>query len=120
VNVSVVKPVKFVDFVESVRQLGVFGALINESPPAPDMRPLSLFKPGKFHLVLTDLTMLGMTGDKVAAEIKSRAPTQPVVAITGQVESLRRSPIQCFDGYIGKPFALTELRALIERYSVPI
>jgi len=34
VNAYVVKPVKFLDFVESVKQLGVFWALINEPPPA--------------------------------------------------------------------------------------
>lgn len=32
-NAYVVKPVKFQDFVEAVRQLGVFWALINEPPP---------------------------------------------------------------------------------------
>lgn len=33
VNAYVVKPVKFEEFVESVRELGVFWALINEPPP---------------------------------------------------------------------------------------
>jgi len=33
VKAYVVKPVKFLDFVESVKQLGVFWALINEPPP---------------------------------------------------------------------------------------
>jgi len=33
VNAYVVKPVKFQDFVEAVRRLGVFWALINEPPP---------------------------------------------------------------------------------------
>jgi CheY-like chemotaxis protein len=33
VNAYVVKPVKFLEFVESVKQLGVFWALINEPPP---------------------------------------------------------------------------------------
>jgi len=40
VNAYVVKPVKFVDFVESVKQLGVFWALINEPPPASDIKHL--------------------------------------------------------------------------------
>jgi CheY-like chemotaxis protein len=34
VNAYVVKPVKFSDFVEAVREIGVFWALINEPPPA--------------------------------------------------------------------------------------
>lgn len=33
VNAYVVKPVKFMEFVDAVRQIGVFWALINEPPP---------------------------------------------------------------------------------------
>ena len=33
VNAYVVKPVDFVEFVDAVRKLGVFWALINEPPP---------------------------------------------------------------------------------------
>ena len=33
VNAYVVKPVHFVDFVEAVKQIGVFWALINDPPP---------------------------------------------------------------------------------------
>ena len=34
VNAYVVKPVKFADFVEAVKEIGVFSALINEPPPS--------------------------------------------------------------------------------------
>jgi CheY-like chemotaxis protein len=34
VNAYVVKPVHFTEFVEAVRQLGIFWALINEAPPS--------------------------------------------------------------------------------------
>jgi len=33
VNAYVVKPVKFTDFIEAVKEIGVFWALINEPPP---------------------------------------------------------------------------------------
>ena len=33
VNAYVVKPVKFSDFVESVKEIGIFWALVNEPPP---------------------------------------------------------------------------------------
>jgi CheY-like chemotaxis protein len=33
VNAYVVKPVRFADFVEAVKQIGVFWALVNEPPP---------------------------------------------------------------------------------------
>jgi CheY-like chemotaxis protein len=34
VNAYVVKPVHFTEFVEAIRQLGIFWALINEAPPS--------------------------------------------------------------------------------------
>ncbi len=40
VNAYVVKPVKFPDFVEAVKQVGMFWAVVNEPPPG------SLRKPG--------------------------------------------------------------------------
>lgn len=39
VNAYVVKPVKFVEFVEAVKGIGVFWALINEPPPGALPRP---------------------------------------------------------------------------------
>lgn len=40
VNAYVVKPMKFQDFVEAVRQVGIFWAVINEAPSsAPEGRP---------------------------------------------------------------------------------
>ncbi len=39
VNAYVVKPVDFKEFLESVRQLGVFWALVNEPPPGSTKNP---------------------------------------------------------------------------------
>lgn len=36
-NAYVVKPVRFQDFIEAVRQLGAFWALLNEPPPPPQI-----------------------------------------------------------------------------------
>jgi CheY-like chemotaxis protein len=36
INAYVVKPVRFTEFVEAVKQIGVFWALINEPPPGSD------------------------------------------------------------------------------------
>lgn len=38
VNAYVVKPVKFIEFVDAVRQIGVFWALINEPPPGSPVK----------------------------------------------------------------------------------
>ena len=39
VNAYVVKPVKFPDFIEAVKHVGVFWALVNEAPPTPSKLP---------------------------------------------------------------------------------
>jgi len=39
VNAYVVKPVRFTEFVEAVKQIGVFWALINEPPPGSVKKP---------------------------------------------------------------------------------
>lgn len=39
VNAYVVKPVDFQQFVESIKQLGLFWAIINETPPQPVSKP---------------------------------------------------------------------------------
>jgi DNA-binding NarL/FixJ family response regulator len=36
VNAYVVKPVRFTEFVEAVKQIGVFWALVNEPPPGSE------------------------------------------------------------------------------------
>jgi CheY-like chemotaxis protein len=39
VNAYVVKPVRFVEFIEAVKGIGVFWALINEPPPGSILKP---------------------------------------------------------------------------------
>jgi CheY-like chemotaxis protein len=38
VNAYVVKPVDFAEFMDAVKQLGAFWAVLNEAPPVPDSR----------------------------------------------------------------------------------
>lgn len=38
VNAYVVKPVAFADFIDAVRHLGTFWAIVNEAPPSPATR----------------------------------------------------------------------------------
>jgi CheY-like chemotaxis protein len=80
---------------------------------------LALFEPGKFDLVFTDYFMPVMNGDKLAAEIKTRAPAQPVIAVTAYADRLRQAPAAWFDAYLAKPFGLKQLRDLIEQYVPP-
>jgi len=68
-------------------------------------------------LVITDLHMPDMSGLELLTSIKSHDPSIPVILITGYgVDNARESAEKWrADGFIGKPFKVQELQALIER-----
>ena len=76
---------------------------------------LALFQPGKFDLIITDFFMPAMTGEKLAAAIKTRSPSQPVVMLTAYPEKLSRENPQDVDLLIGKPFEINALRDAVTR-----
>ena len=45
-------------------------------------------EPEKFDLILTDMTMPGTTGDKLAAEILKIEPEKPIILCTGFSENI--------------------------------
>lgn len=77
-------------------------------------KALAALEQSKFDLVITDYEMPVMKGDQLAAEIKARIPTQPIVILTAYREKLRASgrPVQA-DLILGKPFDLWEFRKAI-------
>jgi len=78
---------------------------------------LALLEKNQFDLIITDFEMPGMKGDELAAAIKTRTPTQPVVMITAYAEMLRasRKPLTGVDHVISKPFLLENLREVIAK-----
>ena len=80
---------------------------------------LALFEPGKFDMIFTDYLMPEMKGDQLAAAIKRRSPTQPVVMLTAYPEKLQSSdcPLGGVDSFICKPFELETLRTVIARFA---
>jgi CheY-like chemotaxis protein len=80
---------------------------------------LALFEPGKFDMIFIDYLMPDMKGDALAAAIKQRSPEQPIVMLTAFIEKFQSSTglPGGVDSFIGKPFALENLRAAIDRYS---
>jgi CheY-like chemotaxis protein len=77
---------------------------------------LALFQPGKFDLIITDFFMPVMTGDKLAAAIKTRSPGQPVVMLIAYPEKLQRDrPLPLVDLLISKPFEMDTLRNAITK-----
>ena len=76
---------------------------------------LETFAKDKFDLVITDFAMPGMKGDELAAAIKAKVPSQPVVMITAYAEMLQSSgkKLNGVDFLISKPFLLEHLREAI-------
>jgi CheY-like chemotaxis protein len=73
---------------------------------------LTTFAKSKFDLVITDYALPFMTGDQLAGTIKTLAPQQPVIMITGYPKY--PSPENPVDGVVFKPFGSAELAQLIQ------
>ena len=73
---------------------------------------LEKFHMGWFDLVLTDLAMPEMNGDKLATAIKRIAPDKPVVLLTGFGDGMKASDTKPkdVDLLVGKPVTVSKLR----------
>jgi CheY-like chemotaxis protein len=79
---------------------------------------LKIFEAGKFDIVVTDYAMPSMTGADLAAVIKRRSPTQPVVLLTAYAERLRNQPevLAHVDFIIEKPLSIESIRRAINTF----
>lgn len=73
---------------------------------------LERFHSGRFDLVITDLAMPEMSGDRLAAAIRASAPGKPILLLTGFGDQLGGpgDPPPKFDRILAKPVALAEFR----------
>jgi len=78
---------------------------------------ISLFSPGTFDIVITDVKMPGISGIEVLRRIKSQAPEIPVLVITafGNVETAVEAMKEGAYDFIGKPFQRDQLLLSVER-----
>ena len=76
---------------------------------------LALFERNQFDLVITDFSMLGMTGGQLASRIKKLRPNQPIILATASIYKLEAAnhPARIVDYVLDKPFGLSELREAI-------
>jgi len=75
-------------------------------------------EPDRFRLVITDLTMPGMTGKELARELTRARPGLPVILTSGHVLELHdEKEIKGWGvrAVIQKPFVLSELAATVRR-----
>lgn len=77
---------------------------------------LAVFLESSFDMVLTDLQMPVMDGLRLATHIKERAPSTPVILLTGSdreavLKKVERGPV---DSVIFKPFRIEDLQKTVQ------
>jgi PAS domain S-box-containing protein len=72
-------------------------------------------QPDKFDLVITDMTMPNMTGDKLAEELLEIRPDIPIVLCTGFSEKISKKKADAigFKGFLMKPIVMKNLAKAI-------
>lgn len=73
-------------------------------------------KPQAYDLVLTDMTMPNMTGDKLAEELKKIRPGIPIILCTGFSERISKEKARAMgiNAFLLKPIAMDTLAATIK------
>jgi CheY-like chemotaxis protein len=73
---------------------------------------VTVFEPGKYGLVITDLKLHAMDGLDLAREIRKRASTQPIILLTAYAESIKgdKARLANVDCVLGKPFSVQQLQ----------
>ena len=69
-------------------------------------------------LVLLDLTLPDIPGEKLLTQFKQASPDTPVLIMTGYSTAslVQRADLQQADGFLEKPFRLNELIETIQTY----
>ena len=80
---------------------------------------LNLFRrePDRFDLVITDMTMPGMTGDRLATALLETRPDLPIVLCTGFSERITPQKAEALGirGFLMKPLAKSELAETVRK-----
>jgi DNA-binding response OmpR family regulator len=78
---------------------------------------LQMIKIFNYHLLLTDLEMPEVDGLELTRKAKKQNPEIRVIMVTGnaKVDVAIRSLRHRIDGYIRKPFKISELRKVVKR-----
>ena len=82
---------------------------------SPDALEAFRAQPDKFDLVITDMTMPNMTGDKLAGELLIIRPNIPIILCTGfsEIMSKEKAKAMGIAAYIMKPVVMREIAKTI-------
>ncbi|MBT1073002.1 ATP-binding response regulator [Pelotalea chapellei] len=110
----------FVDDEEMLAELGqkLLGSLgYTVTAKLNSLEALELFKtvPDSFDLVITDMSMPGLTGKELASELLAVRPDIPIILCTGFSELIdeKQAKEQGISGYVTKPYATSSLNKII-------
>ena len=98
-------------------QLASLGYKVTSRSNSLDGLALFKDKPGSFDLVITDMTMPEMTGEKLAKNIKRIRPDIPVILCTGFSSKITPENAEKFDidALLMKPVILREMATAIRK-----
>lgn len=94
-----------------IRMIGHLGYRVTAMTSSIDAIKAFLAKPDQYDLVITDMTMPGMTGDALARKIFEIRPDMPIILCTGFSESISKERAQQMGirAFIMKPFSMREM-----------
>lgn len=112
----------FVDDEEMLVEIGkdmltILGYEVIERTSSLEALKLFRFNPGRFDLVITDMTMPNMTGIELAQEIIRIRPGLPVILCTGFSEAITQEKAKAIGlkDFIMKPLIKNQIAAAIRR-----
>lgn len=112
----------FVDDEEALANLGKqslehLGYKVTVTTSSPEALELFRAEPDKFDLVITDMTMPGMTGDKLAEEMIKIRPEIPIILCTGYSEQIseEKAKVLGFKAFVTKPLIIEDLASTVRR-----
>jgi CheY-like chemotaxis protein len=87
------------------------------TPMTSSLEAVERFKtaPGDFDVVVTDMTMPKMTGDELAAAIRTIRPDIPIIICSGYSEGVRSAKTGGIDAFAFKPVAAAALSRIIRK-----
>ena len=97
-----------------LERLGYQVTIRNSSPDA--LQTLK-FSAESFDLVITDMTMPNMTGDKLAKEMIALRPDLPIIICTGFSERINQEKAEAFGikGFLMKPVVKSDLAQMVRK-----